>query len=130
MESEVRGDARREVERELQLRRDRPNTNHWGFGLGSVVIDTRDDGRLAIVNGTRWQHVFLRAPGRDDEMWMCPLGHVARATPVQADLVRAIDLSAFPPVTISKILENPASDFPARRTKKPPKAKEPPEAGP
>ncbi|WP_406113262.1 hypothetical protein [Kitasatospora purpeofusca] len=112
MESEVRGDARREVERELQLRRDRPNTNHWGPGLGSVVIDTRGDGRLAIVNGTRWQHVFLREPGHDDVMWSCPLGLVVRATPVQADLVRAIDLLTFPPATVSKILENPASDPP------------------
>ncbi|MGV9271442.1 hypothetical protein ACWDRR_43150, partial [Kitasatospora sp. NPDC003701] len=69
------------------------------------MIDTRSDA-LAIVNGTRWQHAFLRAPGREDEIWMCPLGQVAPATPVQADLVRAIDLSVFPPVTIAKILEN------------------------
>ncbi|MGV9271512.1 hypothetical protein ACWDRR_43500, partial [Kitasatospora sp. NPDC003701] len=60
MESEVRAEARRKVERELQLRRDRPNTNHAGPGRGSVVIDTRSDA-LAIVNGTRWQHAFLRA---------------------------------------------------------------------
>lgn len=125
MVSQVRGAARRKVKAEVKGMRNRPNTNHVGPAPGSVVIDTRNDGRLAIVNGSRWQHVFLREPGRDDAMWTCPLSMVAPATALQADLVRAIDLFVFPPVTIAEILENPASDDPAGTATDPIKAKKP-----
>ncbi|MFD8315946.1 hypothetical protein [Kitasatospora purpeofusca] len=60
------------------------------------------------MNDSKWAHAFLREPGRDDEIWACPLGVMIPAAPLQADLVRAIDLSVFPPVSIAEILENPA----------------------
>ncbi|MFD7591745.1 hypothetical protein ACFV6D_01760 [Kitasatospora sp. NPDC059812] len=68
----------------------------FGPSVGSVVLDTRGDGRLGFVRNVVQDVVYLREPGSPDRVWDCPANLVDRPPKVATELAQLLDVGVTP----------------------------------